>query len=190
MRKSNKNLKNKFIKLYDQYHAGIYRFLRMRVKNEETAQDLTSESFTKAWDALSSGSAPYPQNARAYLYKVAYNSLIDYYRSAIKNKEVQIENQDFLVHLASAQTGPSTKEQVEKNIDISQDMDKIYLALQDMSDLSTDVITLKYIEDMSNSEIAGILDKSEGSVRTALSRAVQELKVKLSDADNADAPSN
>lgn len=180
MSKSNKKLKNKFISLYDQHHAGIYRFLRMRVKNEETAQDLTSESFVKAWDALSSTSiASYPQNPRAYLYKVAYNSLVDYYRSAVKNREVQIENQDLLVHLASIQVNQNTKEQIERNMDISQDMDKIYLAMQDMSDLSTELITLKYIEDMSNSEIAEILDKSEGSVRTALSRALQELREKL-----------
>ena len=179
MPRNSKNLKNKFINLYDQHHAGIYRFLRMRVKNEETAQDLTSESFTKAWDALSSGSAPYPQNPRAYLYKVAYNSLVDYYRSAVKNREVQIENQDILVHLASVQANQNIKEQIEKNMDMSQDMDKIYFVLQDMSDLSTDVITLKYIEDMSNSEIAEILNKSEGSVRTALSRALQELREKL-----------
>lgn len=179
MPRNSKNLKNKFIKLYDQHHAGIYRFLRMRVKDEETAQDLVSESFTKAWDVLSSNSVPYPQNPRAYLYKVARNSLIDYYRSAVKNREVQIENQDILVHLASTQTNQNNREQIEKNMDISQDMDKIYFVLQSMSDLSTEVITLKYVEDMSNSEIAEILDKSEGSVRTALSRALQELRKKL-----------
>ena len=179
MLRNNKNLQNKFITLYDQHHVGIYRFLRFRVKNEETAQDLASESFTKAWDALSSGSTPYPHNPRAYLYKVAHNSLIDYYRSAVKNREVQIENQDILIHLASVNINSNTKEQIEKNMDISQDMDKIYLALQDMSDLSTELITLKYVEDMSNSEIAEILDKSEGSVRTALSRALQELRKKV-----------
>ena len=179
----NLNQKIRFIKLYDKYHADIYRFLRLKLPTNEVAQDLTSESFTKAWDAISSQRVQYPDNERAYLYKVARNTLIDYYRK--DKREISVDNEgviDYLDNKATliSATIPNTALDLEKN------MDMVYNALAKMSGYHADLVTLKYIQDLTNTEIAEVLDKSEGSVRTALSRAMKELKTKLSDADNAD----
>src|SRR3989338_3378593 len=190
MTKNDKFLKEKFVKSYDKYHESIYRFLYFRVKSEQIAQDLTSETFTKAWDALGFGNIKYPDNERAYLYKIASNLLIDYYRSANKNREFLVGDQEIMAQLAST-TGPpegpvvdSPSTTIGERLDVGQNLDKVLSVLQDMSEISAEVITLKYVEDMSNAEIAQILGKSEGAIRTALSRAISELKIKLQNSND------
>src|SRR3990167_9106594 len=81
----------KFINAYDKYHAGIYRFLRLKVATDEIAQDLTSEAFTKAWNIITTENK-YPKNDRAYLYKTARNCLVDYYRKSYKETTTDDEN--------------------------------------------------------------------------------------------------
>ena len=183
MSKNNKkNIKKNFISLYDKYHESIYRFLRFRVSEDEIAQDLTSETFTKAWDSVATSDTQYPSNERAYLYKIANNLLIDYYRSAQKNREVNIDNADVFVQLASTQT-KDVEQSVGDRLDISKNMDSVFMMLQGLSELTVQAITLKYVEDMSNAEIAQILGKSEGAVRTIISRGLTELRNKLDTAD-------
>ena len=77
---------------------------------------------------------------------------------------------------------PSTT--IGERLDVGQNLDKVLSVLQDMSEISAEVITLKYVEDMSNAEIAEVLDKSEGAIRTALSRAISELKIKLQNSND------
>jgi len=174
-----KKKKDNFIKLYDKYHTGIYRFLRFKVKNNEIAQDLTQETFIKYWDYINNkGKSANLRNKRAFLYRIARNLLTDYYRSATKNKEFAVGDTQIVATLADVQSYDLNT--AETNLDIGKDMDKVLNVLQDMSELSAQVITLKYVEDMSNAEIAKILDKSEGAVRTAMSRAMKELKSHLS----------
>ena len=188
--KTHELLKEKFIKLYDKYHENIYRFLYFRVKDEETAQDLTSETFVKSWDFLSNAPDKYPDNPQAFLYRVARNLLTDYYRSATKNREFSIGDQTTIAQLASTNslgapttwgntTGVGATPVVEEELDMRQGLDKVLSALQDMSKISAEVITLKYVEDMTNSEIAEVLGKSEGAVRTAVHRALGELRKHL-----------
>jgi len=62
-------------------------------------------------------------------------------------------------------------------------MDSVFMMLQGLSELTVQAITLKYVEDMSNAEIAQILGKSEGAVRTIISRGLAELRNKLDTAD-------
>ena len=162
----------------DKCHESFYLFLRFRVSEDEIAQDLTSETFTRAWDSVATSSMQYPDNERAYLYKIANNLLIDYYRSAQKNREVTINNVDVFVQLASAQT-KDVEQRVEDRLDISKNMDSVFLMLQDLSELTAQAITLKYVEDMSNAEIAEVLGKSEGAIRTIISRGLAELREKL-----------
>lgn len=172
----NLNNKIRFIKLYDKHHADIYRFLRLKVSTNEIAQDLTSESFTKAWDAISSQRVQYPDNERAYLYKVAKNTLIDYYRK--DKREISVDNEGIIDYFDNKATLLSANIP-ETALDLEKDMDMVYSALGKMSVYHADLITLKYVQDLKNSEIAEILNKPEGTVRVAIHRAMQELRKQI-----------
>lgn len=172
---NNLNIKAKFIRLYDDYYKDIYRFLLFKLPTVEIAQDLTSDTFTKVWSAVSDNADILKDNPRAYLYKTAYNCMADYYRSAKSQREFAVGESETLAALASVETNV----QMGDAIDLGIEKERLIGALKEMSGQSAELLTLRYIEDLTNAEIAEILGKPEGTVRVGIHRAIQELKGKL-----------
>jgi len=85
-----------FGQLYDAYMERIYRFVYFRVEDEQTAEDITSQVFLKAWsnlDRFSFNRTPY----LAWLYTIAHNAVIDHYRTrkvTTALDDVQLSQQD------------------------------------------------------------------------------------------------
>ena len=84
----------KFLEIYDENVGKIYRYIYFRLDSEELAQDLTSEVFLKSWQYFSnpaSGSKKiffrqrHWENPRAFIYQVARNLIVDFYRQKDKN---------------------------------------------------------------------------------------------------------
>lgn len=168
------DLKLKFIKAYDAHSASIYRFLRMKLATDELAQDLTAEAFTKAWDYLSRNPEKYPDNERAYLYKTAYNTMADHYRKSATGKEFATDDESLLEYLDKGEDSD-----IDNILDIRTSMESVQKALPQLTGQNAELITLRYVEDLSNAEIAEILGKKETAVRVGISRALKELRGKL-----------
>ena len=79
-------LKADFLRTYDAYSGDIFRFCSMKVTNRELAQDLTQEVFMRYWQTIREGEKM--KNERAYLYTLARNLVIDWYR---KKKESSLD---------------------------------------------------------------------------------------------------
>jgi RNA polymerase sigma-70 factor (ECF subfamily) len=161
------NLKKIFSKIYDKYVAKIYRFIFLKVNSKEIAQDLTSETFLKAWKAFSFQRSEFRvQNPQAFLYKIAKNLVTDYYREKAK------------IQLISAESSPIIDPRInleEKAIQNS-DLELVKKAILKLKDEYQDAIIWYYLEGYSVSEIAKILDKSEPATRMLISRAIKNLK--------------
>jgi RNA polymerase sigma-70 factor (ECF subfamily) len=157
-----------FGQLYDAYMERIYRFVYFRVEDQQTAEDITSQVFLKAWsnlDRFSFSRTPY----LAWLYTIAHNAVIDHYRTrkvTAALDDVQLSQQDHA-------------EVVENEIDLSAEMKEIKEALQLLTDDQQKVLTLKFIEGMSNNEIARQLGKREGAIRALQMRGLQALAKQL-----------
>ena len=157
-----------FGQLYDAYMERIYRFVYFRVEDQQTAEDITSQVFLKAWsnlDRFSFSRTPY----LAWLYTIAHNAVIDHYRTrkaATALDDVQLSQQDHA-------------EAVENEIDLSAEMKTIKEALRLLTDDQQKVLTLKFIEGMSNHEIARHLGKREGAIRALQMRGLQALAKQL-----------
>jgi RNA polymerase sigma-70 factor, ECF subfamily len=65
--------------LYDQFAPGLYAYIYRRVGEQGLAEDLTSEVFVKALNALRKGQFA-SQSLPAWLYRMAHNQVIDHYR--------------------------------------------------------------------------------------------------------------
>jgi len=157
-----------FGQLYDAYMERIYRFVYFRVEDQQTAEDITSQVFLKAWsnlDRFSFNRTPY----LAWLYTIAHNAVIDHYRT----RKVTAALDD--VHLAQQDHA----EVVENSIDLHTEMKSIKAALQSLTDDQQKVLTLKFIEGMSNNEIASHLGKREGAIRALQMRGLQALAKQL-----------
>jgi RNA polymerase sigma-70 factor (ECF subfamily) len=157
-----------FGQLYDAYMERIYRFVYFRVEDQQTAEDITSQVFLKAWsnlDRFSFDRTPY----LAWLYTIAHNAVIDHYRTrkvTAALDDVQLSQQDHA-------------EAVENEIDLSAEMKSIKEVLHTLTDDQQKVLTLKFIEGMSNTEIAHQLGKREGAIRALQMRGLQALARQL-----------
>jgi len=157
-----------FGQLYDAYMERIYRFIYFRVEDQQTAEDITSQVFLRAWNNLDRfrlGRTPY----LAWLYTIAHNAVIDHYRT----RKVTTALEDARL------SQPDSAEVVENDIDFEVEMISIKVAMQTLTGDQQQVLTLKFIEGMSNDEIARHLGKREGAVRALQMRGLRALAKQL-----------
>ncbi len=158
----------KFLEFYDQHITRIYRYVYFRVGSEETAQDLSSEAFLKTWQYLKDGKEI--GNLSAMIYQVCRNLIADYFR---KNKSLPINLDDISeMNLNETEFTDNSFQAANINFELDQIKERIKLLRDEYQDL----IVWHYVNDLQIKEIAQILDKSEGSIRTSLSRALKALK--------------
>ena len=162
------NLKKQFGKIYDKNVDAVYRFVFFKVNSEEIAQDLTSEAFLKGWEAFQKEGNNI-ENPRAFIYRIARNLVIDYYRRKDRTQIIPVED------LWVTDPGPSLEEKVLLN----SDFEKVKTALNGLKDNYQNVIIMRYIEGMSTKEISKITRKSDGAVRVLLHRALESLRQEI-----------
>ncbi len=152
-----------FAGLYDGYFERIYRYVYFRVADEQTAEDLTSQVFLKAWENIGRYK-PSGAPLLAWLYTIARNAVIDHYRT--RKETVAL---DEVIGLASQASAPD--EQAELHIEA----DYLREALTTLTEDQQQVLVLKFISGMTTEEIARQLGKRAGAVRALQMRALQAL---------------
>lgn len=159
------NLKEQFGGIYDQYIGKIYRFVYLKVNSQEIAEDLTSKVFLKGWEAYQSKSEI--KNVRAFLYQIARNTVIDYYRGKGRTKTIPAE---FASEIIDPRVSAHDKAVLNADINI------IKTAIQKLSKEHQDIIIWHYLDDMTIPEVAKLLGRPEGTVRVMLHRGLKDLK--------------
>jgi RNA polymerase sigma-70 factor (ECF subfamily) len=150
--------------LFDRYHEGIYRYLYYRTGNQAAAEDLTSEVFLRMIRALSNYQ---PQNTghRAWLFQIARNLSIDYFRKHRVRQDVQLEERMQAVNEDPVET-----------IETELTADKLRKALTQLPENQRDVIVMRFVSGMPVAEVAQALHKSEDSIKSLQRRALQALR--------------
>ena len=74
-----------FGRIFDFYQEKIYRFVYLKVATGEDAEDITAETFLKAWQYIKEGKKV--QSLQAFLYQVARNLVVDFYRKKVAQTE-------------------------------------------------------------------------------------------------------
>lgn len=167
--------KDAFIKSYDLYFDEIYRFAYFRLSNDkELAEDIASHTFLKAWNHIQNNNISDYKTLKSLFYRVARNLIIDFYRVNNKNKEnISIDesdenNQNFEL--------TDEKENLQKRIEIKDDFENICQSMNKLKSDYKEILTLRYINELSISEIAELLQKSKGNIRVLIFRAIKALK--------------
>ena len=158
------NHRKEFSKIYDKCIDKIYRFIFLKVNSQEIAQDLCSETFLRGWEAYRNN--PKIENPSAFLYRIARNLVIDYYRQKGRNQFVSPDA------VAIVDPDPGAEEKAV----LTSDIDNIKTALVSLKEEYQDMIIWHYLDDLSVSEIAKMSEKSEGTVRVQLHRALKALR--------------
>ena len=161
----------KFEEAYQEYAEGILRHIYFRVSNWQTAEDLTQETFFKAWRSIALGKVVEINNFKAFFYKIANNLIIDYYRG--KKEEVSLEGME-----EEAENIAVVKEEQEHEVDLGIEKGKLEQYLSELKDEYKQVLVMRFINDMSIKEISQVTNKTRGNVRILIYRALQVLKKK------------
>lgn len=152
--------------LYDRYEARIYSYIYRRTGNESLAEDLTAQVFLKMLEAIRSDKA-WHSSFSGWLYRIAHNAVIDYYRQRDRQQQVSLE--DTLTATASDHNPVIMAES-------SLDAERLRIAISRLTEEQAEVITLRFLEGYSISEVAEMLDKTEGSIKALQYRAVTTLR--------------
>ncbi len=149
-----------FSALYQKYVDELRTFIFYRCGNQdELADDLTADIFTKAFQALPKFQWQ-GHSYRSYLYQLARNRLIDYYR-AYQQPPVELDPETI-----------SYRSTANTDVDIRLMWQQIRTFGPDV----TELFELRYLQGLSFEEIADIMGKSAGALRTAVSRTIDQLQ--------------
>ena len=152
-----------FAQLYRAELPRLYNFFRYRVGDEQLAEDLTSETFEKAWRHRHR----YRKDLAAFstwLFTIARRTAIDHFRR--HNPQASLESVN---HLSAEQT---TEEMVQEQFDLA----RLFALLAQCSDRERELVALKYGAGLTNRTIAGHTGLSESNVGTILHRLVKRLR--------------
>jgi len=151
-----------FGQLYEACVDRVYRFLFFRVNDGQTAEDLTSLVFLKAWENLHRYQPRGP--FLAWLYSIARNTVIDHYRT---------HKQTVSLDEAAPKAAPNAKP--DDVVDLHFEMSRLQAAMRHLTAEQREVLTLKFIAEYDTAEIARHMRKTEGAIRALQMRALQAL---------------
>ncbi|OGN29829.1 MAG: hypothetical protein A3A33_00890 [Candidatus Yanofskybacteria bacterium RIFCSPLOWO2_01_FULL_49_25] len=156
-----------FSGLYDKYARKIYTYCYFRVRSREEAEDIASQTFTKAWDHVSSGKDV--ENVAGFLYRIAHNLIIDHYRKGKSDHESSLDDPlhpiDIPIH-----------DQTSELLDRKRREQEVFRKLEELPEPYQEVIVLRYVNELAVKEIAIALAESENTVSVRIHRALAKLK--------------
>ena len=155
--------------LYNQNVNRIYNYIFYRVGSEDDAEDITSRVFYRAFGHIQTyedKGIPFS----AWLYRIAHNLIANWHRDKQRRKEVSLDDQPELPHRVDL---PETW--IEKK----QEMELLLKGIRRLAPDRQQLILLKYLEDLSNAEIAVIMGRTEGAIKSLYHRALMALKEEM-----------
>lgn len=159
-----------FGEIYNLFFKRIYTFIYYRVSHKETAEDMAEEVFLKAYTKL--GSIKQAKSLEAWLYQIARNLIIDYYR-----------NKKELVELKEIEQTLSYDDTVLEVLELNHQQKILNELLKELPEDYRQILKMKFFEGLSNEIIAQLTNKSEGAIRVAQFRAITKLKELFEDYD-------
>jgi RNA polymerase sigma-70 factor (ECF subfamily) len=157
--------------VYAECFRGVYGYIASRVQDSQTAEDLTSETFLRAWrrwpPRRTTGNVP-----KAWVYRIARNLVTDHYRARSRHSTVPLDETQPL-------DGVDARDPHEVPGDSGHlDTLALKMTLATLPERDQDVLTLR-LAGLSNREIGTVLELSEAAAGMACLRALRRLREKV-----------
>ncbi|TGB01099.1 sigma-70 family RNA polymerase sigma factor [Halobacillus salinus] len=149
--------------LYKLYINDVYRYLLSLSRDQSLAEDLTQDTFMKAYGALEKSP---PKAMKSWLLKIAYHTFIDYVR---RNKKMDIEEPGYFLNI---KTGASAEEEVQKKID----KEELYTRLDQLKEVQKLAILLCDLKGYTYQQAAAALSLNENTLKSHIFRGRAKLK--------------
>lgn len=153
-----------FADLYDRHVVRVYRHIYYMVTDAREAEDLTAQTFLKAWEAVDrykERGAPFV----AWLLRIAHNLTVSHLRSKRDHNVLEDTYIDHKVY-----------RNPEQALDQSSDETSVREAVLKLRDEQRQVIMLRFVEELDYREVAAVIGKSVPAVRVIQHRALGNLR--------------
>jgi RNA polymerase sigma-70 factor (ECF subfamily) len=157
--------------LYDRYYPRVTHFCLRRLIDRATAEDVTSEIFLKVAAEIRTFSGKTESDFRRWLFRIATNAVNAHLRQTLRRREL----------LAQAAQGGTWNREDQTHAKTAEQLDwpAVLKAVAELGEREQTIVTLRYFADLSYEEIGDIVQLAPGAVRTALCRAIAELRQRL-----------
>jgi RNA polymerase sigma-70 factor (ECF subfamily) len=163
-----------FGQLYEVYYPKIFAYVFRVSGDYNTSRDIASETFAKAYIKISSFKWK-GISISSWFFRIATNELNQYFR---KKKYTPFTLIDLSVYKEISLDNTFTDETntTLSNMYIAEDFKNVQKQLRALRPVYQKVIALKYFEEMTIKEISEILGKKEGTIKSLLSRGIDQLR--------------
>jgi RNA polymerase sigma-70 factor (ECF subfamily) len=166
----------KFGQVYEAFHPRIFGYVYRRTTDYEAAKDITAETFLKAYANI--GNFKWRNISLLYwLYKIATNELNKYFKvhKYTPHSLCRIQ-EEYGIDITDHSNAETENIKLQDELEKHQEFMRINDSIRKLDMKYQDVISLRFFEHKSIKEIAIILDKKEGTIKSLLSRGIEKLK--------------
>ena len=156
--------------LYERYVGRIYNYIYYRTGNQADAEDLTARVFFRAMHHIKNyqdRGLPFS----AWLYRIAHNLVANWHRDNSRRPEVPLDDGMIVRH--------QWQEHPEQALLKSQEHERLLRLIRCLPPDRQQLLILKFVDHLSNTEIGQIMGKTEGAVKSLYHRTLLSLRYKL-----------
>lgn len=156
--------------LYEVFFPRVYNFIYARTKNAAVADDIVSDTFLKAVKNIGSFDSQLASFS-TWLFRIANNTLYDYTKWKSYRQDAEWDDN------FGGRT--ESREEPEGAFFADEDKKMLLAALKALNEREQKIVELKYFSDLSQKEIAVLLEITQSNVGVILHRALGKLRKKL-----------
>jgi RNA polymerase sigma-70 factor (ECF subfamily) len=158
-----------FGELYERYVDRIYNYIFYRTGDAAEAEDLTARVFYRALGHIGEYQARGAPFA-AWLYRIAHNLVANWYRDRSRHKNIRLDDIAGLV-----ERGASPHQRAESN----EETQTLLRAIRKLPAERQQLLILKFGDELSNEEIARVMGRTEGAIKSLYHRTLVMLRNEL-----------
>lgn len=162
-------MRKRFLDLYDEYHPKLYAYVLVRVRQKQEAEDIVQQTFTKALDKIDDFKPRRGATFGSWLFQIAKNELVDRVRKDSKLTFCETEVLD-----EKTADGSILNDLIDQ-----ESWREVICQIEKLNELEREVITLKYLADMSYNDIAKITEKKPNTLAVILKRALEKIREEI-----------
>jgi RNA polymerase sigma-70 factor (ECF subfamily) len=156
-----------FEALYDHFYDRIYRYVSFKAGDPTAAEDITEEVFLRMLRSIGT----YKHQGHpfsSWLFRIAHNLVVDYFRKKGRDKSVPLDK-------VLAVVGESSVD-LDNYVQTKLAMREVNLAMENLTDLQRQVISLRFAGGLSVNETAKAVGRNENAVKALQHAGIKKLR--------------
>ncbi|MEK7588244.1 MAG: sigma-70 family RNA polymerase sigma factor [Patescibacteria group bacterium] len=163
--------KKQFEETYEMYADAIYKFCVYKTSDPKQAEDLAAETFIRLWEYVASGKDI--ENTKSFLYQIARNLIIDFYRKKKSSSLEKMQDEGF-------EPSNDDYEKIQNTSEIRMAIDTI----NTLEEKYRDVVYMKLVEEMDLKGISESLNITINNATVRLHRGLKQLQKLIENQNN------